>query len=325
MISSVLLSVLFAQASPVPTASPSPGPLLTPPSGWKIAMSAFRSGNTAGLQQGWFKRSKSDASFLMAGSAPNFGLAQADFVKLNEQALTKSYPSMRIVADEPVAICGSHSGEEVVARVATPQGVEAKLRMLFVVLPSHGYFGMYRHRWDQPDDPAAVAALRGMCPPWESALAPVSGTPPITPPAAWASANMSAYTAKDQAAPAMWAWVGPSDAQGHTGVVMAMTMPGTQSLSSSAVSDGLVKGMSTWATSVKLTSQTTLPLCAATGDVFTFSAFYKTLPVTLEAVVAPGFPTMYTSIYMRWSGSPEDPNAVTAIKSLCPRDTQSAG
>lgn len=331
----IVLSLLLAQASPMPSesasASPSPtpsqAPLVSAPAGWKKLTITQPPGGSASsaVTEGWYRITKLDYSSLMFASSPNMGVSQPDFVKLNEQAIIKHDPARHLIADEPVSLCGGHSGEELVIREATQAGIDAKIRMLFVVLPSRGYVVAYRHYWDQPDDKAAIAALRAICPQWETTAANTLGPPPITPPANWITANMSTYMSADQQRPNTWAWVGPPDAQGHTGVVMAMTMPGSQSIDTSTLSAGLIKGMSTWATDVQMMSEKSVPLCAATGNLFEFLAIYKTTPVLIEAVVAPSYPTTYVSLYMRYSGALEDATAAAAIRSLCPRDAQSSG
>jgi hypothetical protein len=77
--------------------------------------------------------------------------------------------------------------------------------------------------------------------------------------------------------------------------------------------------MSAWASDVKVVYRKPIQLCDVSGIAVHFTGTAFTKPMDMQVVLAPATPTMLAAVYMHPLGTPENPDAMKAIDSLCPR------
>lgn len=306
-----------ASQTPAPTqrppATPAPHALFVVPKGW-VQLAPSNPGKNWRTIGRWARSTASAVHSVSVIEGPNLGLGAADVARLNVQTLLRDNPHLRLTADRAFALCGNARGWI----IAYPSR-KLEYTQVFGVTSTHSYIATYVHPRNVGNDPAGVAAVKSLCPGTDVIAVQNLGPAPIKAPLGWTQNNITGFIAEHTDLPPTWAWYSPpQNGRTHVLMVTAVKTPRAGNVTNDQFFQGVIGGISKWATNVQVIERHSVHLCRERGISARLYAIVKERPEEIDVVASSSTPTSYAVMYMRPLGSPSAPHARQALLSLCP-------
>jgi hypothetical protein len=327
-LSALFIATLLAQASPQPSASAAPTTFtFAAPSGWKSV--GIHGSAPAGNEQltivGMWTSGAPAFETLIVQVASGAAKSLDDYGAVAQKSLG-TLKGLTAQPPTPVVLCGGIPGRLIKYTFDSPQ---ARLSgsEIFAVNEGRVYAVAYIHKADSPDTPAALDAMSGLCPVGApSAIeAKQDSPPPLTAPAGWTQASLGMNVNTAAGGASLWLWTNAAAPPGKTEIIEAVSLRFSLPVSAPTTADddrivdSFIHAMSAWASDVKVVDRKPIQLCDVSGIAVHFTGTAFTKPMDMQVVLAPATPTMLAAVYMHPLGTPENPDAMKAIDSLCPR------
>lgn len=328
MVTLFLAAVLVASPSPSPSPSPSlaptaapaatpkPRPLFTAPKGWvRLSPGRKQNGFTEVASYVFDAGGYTQGFDLIEGPSGGVGLTM--MTTLNLQDLAKTQKGFHLIAQQDVALCSGQRGRLVKYR-ATEYRKMLMFEQLFAVSGTTTYVASYSRAATQKEVPAAVAALRSVCPPVLPAVAADTSPVPFTPPAGWQRLNPSAIPGVASAGIIAF-WVHPSGAAVADSINLVKVDSRIGPLTSAQQGEVLAAGIKQKFPGSTMRQNHAETLCNGTtpGRYLEYRAKLPGGDFIIEQSVIFAENVQYVATYGRIFTQPEDAAARRSLDTLC--------
>jgi hypothetical protein len=307
-------------ASPSPAASSKPRPLFTVPKTW---VHLKPSGKEAGFTDlgGYIFEQDGKVQEFNVLQAPSGGLDLATMTKINLQDLARTEKSFRLLSEQNVSLCSGQQGR-LIKYHTTSNGKLLMLEQLFAVSGLNGYVLTYSRAAADKDDPAALAALRSLCPPLAARIAADTTPVPFTPPPGWQRLNAAAIPG--DLSGMLGFWIHPAGGAVPESMNVIKSDSRIGSLTTAQEGDLALSQVKQKFPSAAVRQSHAETLCSGTqpGWYLEYAVKMNNLDYIIEQSIIFAENVQYAVTYGRPAAQPEDAAARRALDTLCAAGAQ---